>query len=101
MNDDELITLVREQRGKVPMSVPVADIIARGRSVRARRRIPRLTGALAVGAGMAVAVAMVVSSTSRDAGQPNAQLAAWTVTMQANGSVQVTIRQLRDLAGLA
>ena len=31
---------------------------------------------------------------------PRAQLAAWTVARQADGSIQVTIRELRDPAGL-
>jgi hypothetical protein len=37
MNDDELITVLREQRGKVVMTIPVEQIISRGRTVRARR----------------------------------------------------------------
>ena len=41
MNDYELITVLREQRGTVPMTVPVEQIISRGRAVRARRRVPR------------------------------------------------------------
>ncbi len=47
MNDEELITLVREQRTAVPMTTPVEQIISRGRSVRARRRLPVLAGAAA------------------------------------------------------
>ena len=31
---------------------------------------------------------------------PSAQLAAWTVARQADGSIKVTIRELRDPAGL-
>ena len=38
MNDDELLTVVREQRAKVTMTVPVEQIIRRGRAVRSRRR---------------------------------------------------------------
>ena len=45
MNDDELITMLREQRGKVPMNTPVEQIISRGRAVRARRRVPAVAGA--------------------------------------------------------
>ena len=40
MNDNELITVLREQRGKVPMDTPVEQVIRRGRAVRARRRVP-------------------------------------------------------------
>jgi hypothetical protein len=100
MNDEELITLVREQRTKVPMTVPVEEILSRGRAVRARRRIPGLAGVLAVAAGAAVAVAVLVPYGHQRPGQPGAQLAAWTVTKQADGDVYVTIRELRDPAGL-
>jgi hypothetical protein len=97
MNDDELITLVREQRTMVPMTTPVDEIISRGRAVRARRRVPRLAGALAAAAGAAAAVALLVPGTRPAA----TQLTAWTVTRQADGNVDVTIRQLSDPAGLA
>jgi len=100
MNDDDLITLVREQRGKVPMTTPVEEIIGRGRAVRARRRMAGLTGALAVAAGAAVAVAALIPSGHPAVRQPAAQLAAWTVTRQADGDIEVTINELRDPAGL-
>jgi hypothetical protein len=95
MNDEELIMAVRAQRDKVPMNTPVEQIISRGRSVRARRRVRRLAGTLAVvAAAAAVAVTTLVPS-----GHP-AQLAAWTVTKQADGKIHITIRELRDPAGL-
>jgi len=56
MNDNELLTAVREQRNKIPMTVPVEQVISRGRRVRARRRVPVLAAALAVTAAVAVAV---------------------------------------------
>ena len=56
MNDDELITMVREQRTKVPMTVPVEQVISRGRAVRARRQLPGLAAVLAVAAAAVVAV---------------------------------------------
>ena len=37
---------------------------------------------------------------SHPASAPGAQLAAWTVARQADGSIQVTIRELRDPGGL-
>jgi hypothetical protein len=100
MNDDELMTLVREQRGKVPMTTPVQEIIRRGRAVRARRRVPGLAAAVAVMAGTAVAVTALAAPGHQAPGRPGAQLAAWTVTRQADGEVSVTIRELRDPAGL-
>jgi hypothetical protein len=117
MNDDELLTLVREQRDKIPMTTPLEEIVTRGRSVRARRRIPVVagTGALALAAGAAAAVATLLPASQhlgqadRPAGagpstgaghSVSAQLAAWTVARQANGDITVTIRQLQDPAGL-
>ena len=78
MNDNELITALREQRGKVPMDTPVEQIISRGRAVRARRRIPRVAGALGAAAAAAFAVSMLLPA-SPPASAPHAQLAAWTV----------------------
>ena len=40
MNDDEVITAVRELRGKVHSHTPLEQIISRGRAVRTRRRVP-------------------------------------------------------------
>jgi hypothetical protein len=55
MNDDELITTVRESFAGVHSATPVEQIVGRCRGLRARRQIPRLTAALAVTAGAAVA----------------------------------------------
>jgi hypothetical protein len=99
MNDNELITALREQRGKVPMDTPVEQIIRRGRAVRARRRVPGVAGVLGMAAAAAFAVSMVLPA-SHSASEPRAQLAAWTVARQTDGSIEVTIRELRDPAGL-
>jgi hypothetical protein len=53
MNDDELLTALREQRTKVSMTVPVEQVISRGRAVRARRRILVLAAVLVVVAALA------------------------------------------------
>jgi len=99
MNDDELITVLREQRDKVPVNTPVERIISRGRAVRARRRVPVVAGA--VGAAAAVAFAVTAAPpASHHASGPHAQLAAWTVARQADGSIRVTIREPRGPAGL-
>jgi len=96
MYDEELITLVREQRTAVPMTTPVEEIISRGRSVRARRRVPALAAAAAAAAGVAAAAMLIPGHQAA----PRVQLTAWTVTRQAGGDVTVTIRELRDPAGL-
>jgi hypothetical protein len=119
MNDDELITVLREQRGTVVMTTPVEQIINRGRAVRVRRRVPGV--AAAVGAAAAAAVAVGVAfpaghpavrppavrppaaappAASESASPPSVRLAAWTVTRQADGSIKVTFRQATDPAGL-
>jgi hypothetical protein len=99
MNDDELLTAVREQRTKVPMTVPVEQVISRGHAVRARRRIPAVASALAVVAAAVFAVTALLPG-HRASPQPGIQLAAWTVVKHADGTVYVTIRQLRNPAGL-
>jgi hypothetical protein len=99
MNDNELLTMVKEQRTKVPMTVPVEQVIRRGRTLRARRRIPGLAGALAVAAAAVFAIAALLPG-HHASHQPGYQLAAWTVVKHADGTVHVTIRELRDPAGL-
>jgi len=95
MTDDELSTLVRLQRGTVRMSTPLEQIVGRGRAVRARRRLPAVTAALALVAGAVLAIGALTT-----AGQPSARLAAWTVARRADGTIAITIRDLRDAAGL-
>jgi hypothetical protein len=108
MNDNELITAVRESVADVYSATSVAHVISRGRTVRARRRIPRVAGTVAVAAGTALAVTTLLASGHPElpgSGHPgshpaSAQLAAWTVAMQVNGNIDVTISQLQDPAGL-
>jgi hypothetical protein len=98
MNDNELITAVRESFTDVHSTTPAAQIVTRGRTVRTRRRIPVVTGALAVAAGAALALTTLLPASQ--AAPTTAQLTAWTVVKQADGSVYVTIREMRDPAGL-
>ena len=121
MNDNELSTAVLESVADIHSATPVDHIISRGRAVRARRRIPVAAGALALAAGTALAVTTLVpashpgSSADRPSpaighsglsagnrgGQSGAvRLAAWTVTKQTNGDIDITINQLKDPAGL-
>jgi hypothetical protein len=100
MNDDELITAVRESFTGVHSVTPVEQVVSRSRAVRARRRVPALAAALAVAAAAAVAVAALLPASQQARRQPSVQLAAWTVVRQADGTVSVTIRELLDPAGL-
>ena len=99
MNSDELLTALREQRTKVPMTVSVEQVISRGRAVRARRRIPGLATALGAAAAAAIAVTALLPGHQASHRQ-GIQLAAWTVVKHADGTVYVRIRQLRDPIGL-
>jgi hypothetical protein len=101
MNDDELITMVRKHRTNIQMTTPVEEILSRGRTMRARRRIPGMAGAVAVAAAGALAVTGLLPGGQQASHQSSIQLtAAWTVTRQADGTIFVTIRELRDPAGL-
>ena len=99
MNDSELSTVVHDSVAGARSATPVDQIVSRGRTMRARRRIPLAAGALAVAGGTALAVFAVLPS-----GQPGhpagAQLAAWTVSKQANGNIPITVNQLKDPSGL-
>jgi hypothetical protein len=106
MTDEELIEAMRESFTAVHSHTPVERIVRRGHAVRARRRIPGVAGAPAVVAGAAVAVTTLTPA-GHQPGQPGqpgsipgAHLTAWTVVRQADGDIAVTIRELRDPAGL-
>lgn len=60
MNDNDVITAVTEQRDKVHSRTPVDQIISRGRTLRARRRIPAAASGLAVVAAAAVVVLSLI-----------------------------------------
>jgi hypothetical protein len=62
VNDDELLIAVREQRAKISMTVPVEQVIRRGRTVRARRWIAVITATVAVVAVAAFAVTALIAS---------------------------------------
>ena len=94
MNDDELITALRESFTGVRATTPVEQIVSRGHAVRARRRIPRVAGAAGAAGAALAAIALLPAS------QPAVHLAAWTVVKRADGTIYVTINQLLDPAGL-
>lgn len=100
MNDNELITAVRQSFTGVHSATPLEQIVTRSRRLRARRRIPGIAAALAAAAGVAVAVTALLPASHHPSSPPGIQLAAWTVIKQADGTVSVTIRELSDPAGL-
>jgi hypothetical protein len=94
MNDNDVITAVREQRDKVHSRTPVDQIISRGRTVRARRRIPGAVSGLAVVSAAAVVLGLGLSGAFGPA-QARATVtirtAAFTLTRHANGTATLTI----------
>jgi hypothetical protein len=101
------LTAAKDSLAGVHMNTPLDAIARNGQARRRWHRLAGLTGAMAVVAGTALAVTALASSghPASQSGQPashprTAQLAAWTVTEQANGDIKVTIRQLSDPSGL-
>jgi len=95
-NDEALATAVKESVSGVHMTVPVEQITSRSRVRRSRHRISAAAGALAAVAAVALSATTLMSSGPA----ASVRLAAWTVTDGPDGNVAVTIRQLRDPAGL-
>jgi hypothetical protein len=107
MSDSDVLTAVRDRLSGTPLASPpdVDAIMARGRARRNRRLIPGVTGTLAAAALAAFAVTSLAPASHPASGQaagrqPVVQLAAWTVTKLAGGNISLTIRELKDPAGL-
>jgi hypothetical protein len=104
VNDDHTLTVIKDRLAEVRDSleevdprIPASAIVARARRSRVRRRlIPGLAGVLA----LALAAALALTTLAPASHHPRVQLAAWTVVTQPGGTVLVTIRELRDPAGL-
>jgi len=91
MNDDEVITLVREQRDTVHSVTPVEQIISRGRA-RRRRRLTNITRTSVLGVGVATALALVVSGSFRPAAKLGTiRTAAYTLHHNRNGTDTLTL----------
>jgi hypothetical protein len=103
VNDTDLATLVRSAMRDTHMTVTESDITRRARKLRTRRRVAA-GGALSAGlTATAVAAATLAAPGGRPAtgqAQNTAQLTAWTVAKDPAGGVDVTIRELKDPAGL-
>ena len=125
MNDDQLMTAVRDSFAEVRLDVPVEQTARRGRVLRGRSRVGRaaaVAGVAAIAGVTAVAVtglgrttavpataspgpigiasASAEAGTGAGAGAGGTTLDAWTVTKGAGGAIDVTVRQLEDAAGL-
>jgi hypothetical protein len=101
MTDDDVLaavrdclTTARDRAAGAQMTRPARTIIARVR----RRRLRQGLSAAAAAVVIAAVAAPALLPGSR--GASPARLAAWTVTTRPGGQVAVTIRELRDPAGL-
>ena len=116
MNDDELMTAVRDSFAEVRLAVPLERTARRGRVLRGRSRAYRAAAVAGV-AAIAWVTAVAVTGPGRAAppaasaqagatgapvaaGPGGTMLDAWTVTKGSDGTVNITIRQLLDVAGL-
>jgi len=83
MNDQDLITTMRESFTDVQSATPVEQIVSRSQVIRARRRIPVAVAVVAVAAAAGTAVALIPAAWSRsitaDHEDPSAY-APWTST---------------------
>lgn len=106
MNDDEMLTAVRDRFAPVRMDRPAAAIMKRGSALRHRRHGRLAAGALAVSLGAGFAVPALTAGSAGpapgagSAASQQATLAAWTVQKHRDGSVIVTIRRPQNLAAL-
>ena len=91
MNDDELITAVRESFTDVCSATPAARIVKRGRTVRAWRRVPGVASAVGVAAAAAVAVSVTLPASHPAATHP-ARLAAFTLVSNSDGTSTLTLK---------
>jgi hypothetical protein len=114
MDDQDVMTHFRGSLENLQMTAPAESILRRGDSLRVRRHRRRAVG----GVGLA-AVAIVGGTVAVMSGQshppvrsngahhtpvgnvsPRITLAAWTVKSSPNGTVKVTVRQMKDIPGL-
>jgi len=99
MNDDQLLTAVRDSFAEVRLDVPVEQTARRGRVLRGRSRAYRAAG-LVGAAAIAGVTAVALIGPGRAVPSGSARLDAWTVTKGVGGTVTVTLRQLLAVTGL-
>jgi hypothetical protein len=96
----DLEELVRAGMRQVTATMRVSPDLAARTCQRRRRRLRyRLTG-LATATVVAAGTVGAVIALAPASHQPRVQLAAWTVSKLADGNIRVTVRDLKDPAGL-
>ena len=99
MDDNDLLAAVKQDFAGVRMHTGADAILAEGGSRRRRQHRRLAYGAGATGLA-AAAVISTVALTPGSPGPSHVQLTAWTVQKQPDGTVDVTIRDVLNLAGL-
>jgi hypothetical protein len=97
MNDEDVLTMVKQSAPDASMQIPAAAIKARGDRLRMRRRLLRSTAA---GAAAAVIGSGLFLYSIGASGRGSNMLTAWSIRQPAAGTVQVTVRELSDPSGL-
>lgn len=103
MTDDDTLTAVRDCLTAARDRVAGEQLARPAGAIISRSRCRRLRQGLSTAVAAAVIVAVVASAQLPGSGGQGAipvRLAAWTVIHQPGGQIAVTIRELRDLAGL-
>jgi hypothetical protein len=105
MNDQDLITAVRQSVHGVRMNVPAEQIVSRSRAIRTRGHRRLATGVLSIAAAGSAVLGLVLSGTFRAApndGSGTIRTAAFTLTRNANGTDTLTLsmNQMFDPATL-
>jgi hypothetical protein len=103
MNDNELSTMVRESVAHIHSDTTVAQVIRRGRAVRARSRISAAAGGLAVITAAAVVLGLSGAfGSAQDRGTGTIRTTAFTLVKHTNGTATLTIHpnELLDAAAL-
>jgi hypothetical protein len=114
MDDKNLLAAVREDFAGVKMITDAEAVMADGGSLRRRRNRHRVYGAGVTALAAVAAISGVTlasgalgtsgasgaSGASGTSGTSHAQLTAWTVQKQTDGTIDVTIHDLLHLAGL-
>jgi hypothetical protein len=101
MDDNDLLAAVREDFAGVRVQTQAQAILADGDSLRRRhRRRAYGAGATALAAIAAISTAALIPGSPGTGTTGSAQLTGWTVQQQTDGTVDVTIHDLLNLAGL-
>lgn len=93
MNDDDVMTAVRQPLAEVHMTTPLDDVVRHGKSLRNRRWLRGTCGVTALAGAIAVAAALLVPGGSSTP-------PPWTVTKVSDDTIKVSIHDLRDPEGL-